>query len=42
MAEATMSLVVLGMLVLKGAAILGLTYLGARLAIRHERRAISN
>jgi hypothetical protein len=42
MAEATTVVVVLVMLVLKGAAILGLTYIGARLAIRHERRAISN
>lgn len=42
MAEATIGIVVLGMLVLKGAAILGLTYIAARLAIRHERRAISN
>jgi len=42
MAEATTGIVVLVMLVLKGAAILGLTYIGARLAIRHERRAISN
>ena len=42
MAEASFAIVVLGMLVLKGAAILGLTYIGARLAIRHERRAISS
>lgn len=40
MAEATtIGIMVAGMLILKGAAILGLTYLGARLAIRHERRA---
>lgn len=31
-------LVVLGMLALKGAALLGIVYLGARMAIRHERR----
>jgi hypothetical protein len=42
MAEATIGIFVLGMLFVKGAAILGLTYIGARLAIRHERRAISN
>jgi hypothetical protein len=42
MAEVTIGIVVLGMLVLKGAAIFGLTYAGARLAIRHERRTPSN
>jgi hypothetical protein len=33
-----MTSVVLGSLALKGAAIFVLAYLGARLAIRHERR----
>jgi hypothetical protein len=37
MAEATIGAVVIGMLILKGAAILALTYVAARLAIRHER-----
>jgi hypothetical protein len=33
---------VLGVLAVKGLAILALAYFGARLAIRHERRNISN
>jgi hypothetical protein len=39
MADVTITLVVLASLVFKGAAIIILTYAGARLAIRHERRA---
>jgi Na+-translocating ferredoxin:NAD+ oxidoreductase RnfG subunit len=39
MAELEISAVVLAMLALKGAALLALVYVGARLAIRHERRA---
>jgi hypothetical protein len=41
MAEVTLTLAVLGMLALKGAAILVLVYAGARLAIRHERRTLN-
>jgi hypothetical protein len=39
MAHATVGLIVLASLALKGAAILVLAYVGARLAIRHERRS---
>jgi hypothetical protein len=39
MAELGITLLVLGGLAVKGAAILVLVYLGARLAIRHERLA---
>ena len=38
MAELTIALFVVGSLALQGAAIFVLAYLGARLAIRHERR----
>jgi hypothetical protein len=33
-------LIVLGTVALKGAGIVALVYVGARLAIRHERRAL--
>jgi hypothetical protein len=39
MAEAIVGIAVIGSLVVKGAAILVLSYAGARLAIRHERQA---
>jgi hypothetical protein len=38
MAELMVGAIVLGSIVLKGAAILVLSYLGARLAIQHERQ----
>jgi hypothetical protein len=41
MPEPMIAVIVLGSLALKGAVILVLAYIGARLAIRHERR-ISN
>jgi len=34
----TVSAIVLGMLAVKGVGFFGLVYLGARLAIRHERQ----
>jgi len=34
-----MTILVLGMLAIKGIATIALVYIGARLAIRHERRA---
>jgi hypothetical protein len=37
MPEIMVGVAIVVSLVLRGAAILGLTYLGARLAIRHER-----
>jgi len=39
MEYATVGAIVLASLALKGAAILVLAYIGARLAIRHERRS---
>ena len=39
MEHVVLAAVVLGMLVVKGVAIVVLAYIGARLAIRHERRA---
>ena len=39
MEQATIALIVLASLALKGAVILALAYVGARLAIRHERRS---
>ena len=39
MEQATVAIIALASLALKGAAILGLAYAGARLAIRHERRS---
>jgi hypothetical protein len=42
MEQVMIGTIVLGILAMKGAAILALAYLGARLAIRHERRAQSN
>ena len=41
MEQLAMTLVILGMLAVKGAALLGIVYIGARMAIRHERR-VSN
>jgi hypothetical protein len=41
MPEFVMMIVVLGSMALRGVAILGLVYVGARLAIRHERRVSS-
>ena len=38
MADLAMLGTVVGMLAVKGAAVLALVYVGARLAIRHERR----
>ena len=38
MPEFVMGVVVLGMVALKGAALLVIVYVGTRLAIRHERR----
>ena len=38
MDKVTVTLVVVGMWALKSAATLALVYIGARLAIRHERR----
>ena len=40
MAELMIVMFMLGSLILKGAGIFALVYLGARLAIRHERRVI--
>jgi hypothetical protein len=40
MAELTVTAVVLGAFLMKAAGILALSYAGARLAIRHERRAL--
>lgn len=42
MEQVTIAAFVLGMLAVKGLAILALAYLGARLAIRHERDARAN
>jgi hypothetical protein len=42
MEQITIGAFVLGILAIKGAAILALAYVGARLAIRHERRTQSN
>ncbi len=39
MPEVIIVLALVGALALKGAALLALVYVGARLAIRHERRA---
>jgi hypothetical protein len=39
MAELEITLAVLGILAMKGAAILCLVYVGSRLAIRNERRS---
>jgi hypothetical protein len=41
MPEFVMAVAALGSIVGRGAAILGLVYVGARLAIRHERRVSS-
>ncbi len=42
MEQITVAAFVLGALAVKGLAIVALAYVGARLAIRHERRANSN
>lgn len=42
MEQITVAAFVLGILAVKGLAILALAYAGARLAIRHERRAGSS
>jgi hypothetical protein len=39
MEYSAVALIVLASLALKGAAVLALVYIGARLAIRHERRS---
>ena len=41
MGQLVIGLAALGMLAIEGAALFGIVYFGARLAIRHERR-ISN
>ena len=42
MEQVTIAAMVLGILAVKGLAILALAYIGARLAIRHERSAKSH
>jgi hypothetical protein len=41
MGDFVMGLSVVGMLAIEGAVLLGIVYVGARLAIRHERRISS-